>query len=164
MKEIDDFLKPPGKPKLESEPEEKQKLPGLFDYINDLTFGKMNLARKIEADTGKFPSEFVPYIALKAFGNYRDTVLLANEINIRFSELSAPEQYDFYLYAIPKRKRFSKFYSADTYRESAIRALSKYFGWGSKEAEANLKMYSKEEIDELIRRTTDAKNNKTGRK
>lgn len=149
--DLDDFISPDYAP--EEVKEEKEKLPGLFDYINDLSFKKENLAAVIESKTGVFPSEFVPYITIKAFGNYPDTVLLANELNIRFGDIPAEAQYLFYLYGVPKRKRFAKFYSEDKDNTAAISALAKYFRWGSKEAAANLKMFTKQEIDEIIRRT-----------
>ena len=150
---LDDFISPDWKP--EEVQEEKQKLPGLFDYVKDLSFEKKNLAKEIEEQTGKFPSEFVPYVVLKTFGNSVDTVLLANEINIRFGEIPTEIQYQFYLYGIPKRKRFNKFYSEDKERTEIIKALMKYFSWGMNESIINMKMFSKEELKEIVRRTTD---------
>ena len=126
---------------------------GLFDYINDLSYEKKNLADIQKEKTGKFPSEFVPYVCLKAFGNYRDTVLLANEINVRFFNIDAENQYKFYLYAVPKKKRFAKFFSEDKKRTEAILALAKYYKWSSGEAEANLHMFTKDQIESIIRRT-----------
>ena len=134
----------------------------LFDYINDLSFDKNDLAGKQKAETGKFPTEFVPYVCLKAFGNYRDTVLLANEINIRFGEIDAENQYKFYLYAVPKRKRFAKFFSEDKKRSEAILALAKYYKWSSGEAEANLHMFTKDQIESIIRRTDTDGNKRIG--
>lgn len=149
---LDDFISPDWKP--EEQKEEKQKLPGLFDYVKDLSFEKKNLAKQIEDETGTFPNEFVPYVVLKTFGNSPDTVLLANEINIRFGEIPKEAQYAFYLYGIPKRKRFNKFYSEDKERTEKIKALMKYFGWGINESSINMKMFTDKELKELIRRTT----------
>ena len=43
---LDDFISPDWK--LEEIQEEKQKLPGLFDYVKDLSFEKRNLAKQVE--------------------------------------------------------------------------------------------------------------------
>lgn len=148
---LENFISPDWKP--EEAKEEKVKLPGLFDYVKDLSFEKKNLAKQIEEETGRFPSEFVPYVVLKAFGNSSDTVLLANEINIRFTEIPTEAQYSFYLYGIPRRKRFNKFYSEDKDRTNRIKALMTYFNWGMNDAVSNMKMFSEQELKELIRRT-----------
>lgn len=149
---LDDFISPDWEP--EQVKEEKQKLPGLFDYVKDLSFEKKNLAQQIENEIGKFPSEFVPYVVLKTFGNSPDTVLLANEINIRFGDIPANMQYLFYLYGIPKRKRFNKFYSEDKDRTAIIKALMVYYGWGMNEATINMKMFTEKELKEIVRRTS----------
>lgn len=159
MDELNDFVSP-DYVKEETDEEKAHSLPKLFDYINDLSFKKENLAKRVQQETGKFPSEFVPYIAIKAFGNFKDTVILANEINTHFNEIPSDMQYLFYLHGIPRRKRFSKFYSTDTDRETAVSALAKYFQWGCREAEANMKMFNKEEIAEIIRRLNDDRNKK----
>ena len=150
---LEDFVLPDWSPEVKEE--EKQKLPGLFDYVKDLSFEKRNLAKQVEEETGKFPSEFVPYVVLKTFGNSPDTVLLANEINIRFTELSPEVQYQFYLYGLPKRKRFNKFYSEDKERTEIIHALMKYYNWGMNESIINMKMFTKDELKEIVRRVTD---------
>lgn len=149
---LEDFISPDWKP--EETKEEKVKLPGLFDYVKDLSFEKKNLAKQIEEETGKFPSEFVPYVVLKTFGNSSDTVLLANEINIRFGEIPADMQYLFYLYGIPKRKRFNKFYSEDKERTARLKSLMTYFSWGMNESAINMKMFTEQELNEIVRRTT----------
>lgn len=149
--DIDEFISPDC---ISTEKqEEKIKLPGLFDYINDLSFKKENLAKRVKEEIGVFPSEFVPYITIKAFGNYKDTVFLANMMNINFNYIPNDAQYMFYLYSVPKKKRFAKFYSVNSERETKIKALAKYFHWGSREAEANLKMFSTDEINEIIKKT-----------
>lgn len=160
--ELEDFVSPDYQPPKAACEEVKEELPKLFDYINDLSFKKTNLAQQVQDEIGQFPSEFVPYIATKSFGNFPDTVLLANVVNTHFGEIPVEAQYLFYLYGIPKRKRFAKFYSPDASHDEEVAALSKYFRWGTREARANLKMFSKEELKEIIRRTNGNGTKETG--
>lgn len=154
---LEDFISPDYEATTEH-PGEKIKRPGLFDYVNDLSYTKEGLAFKVQEETGSWPSEFVPFIVVKAFGNYWDTVLLANELNIRFQETPADAQYQFWLNAVPKKKRFAKFHSEDKDRTDLIRCVATYFQWGSKEAEANLKMLTQDELDYIRRNVHDERN------
>ena len=88
--------------------------------------------------------------------------MLANIVNTHFGEIPVEAQYLFYLYGIPKRKRFAKFYSPDASHDEEVAALTKYFRWGTREARANLKMFSKEELKEIIRRTNGNGTKETG--
>lgn len=144
--DLEDFLSPDYDPNATKEKEEQEQIPKLFDYINDLSFKKENLAYQIKEKTGVFPSEFVPYVAIKAFGNFRDTVLFANLMNCGFKYIQPEYQYLFYLYGIPKKRRFGKFFSYDKDREETILAVAKYFHIASGEAEKNLHMFSPEEL------------------
>lgn len=121
--------------------------PGLFDYINDLSEKKELLAFQVEEQNLKFPSEVVPYMINKAFGNFCDTVFYANALN-RFN-MSPESTYLFYTYAVPKKRRFSKWYKPDESKEKDIQNLMKYYEWGRNEALENYKLFSKEELKEL---------------
>lgn len=131
--------------------EVKEKGPGLFDFVKDLSYDKKNLARAIKESTGSFPKEYVPYVVLKAFGNSPDTVLLANEINVRFSLIDTEHQYEFFLYGIPKKKRFNKFFSEDKKYTKRIQAISNYYECGYNDAKANYKLFSEPELDRLVK-------------
>lgn len=154
---LNDFISPDQTVNVKHSGDEKKR-PGLFDYVNDVSFKKEGLAFKIQEETGTWPSEFVPFIVVKAFGNYWDTILLANELNIRFQEVPREAQYQFWMNAIPKKKRFAKFHSEDKDRSELIRCVATYFQWGSKEAEANLKMFTQSEL-EYIKRNIHGKRN-----
>lgn len=148
--DLSDFLTSDLPEEVSISKKEKSDRPGLFDYVKDLSYEKKNLAGKIKEETGNFPSEYVPYVVMKAFGNAPDTVLIANELNIRFSEIDTESQYQFFLYAIPKKRRFNKFFSEDKDRTKQIQALSKYFETGYNDARTNLKMFSKNELDYIV--------------
>ena len=151
MDSLEDFVTPDYVPEKKTEEDEAaEKLPKLFDYINDLSYRKENLAKRITDKTGKFPAEFVPFVALRAFGNFYDTVLFANEINIRFSELSPEIQYLFYLNALPKRRRYAKYYSTDKSYNEVISAIAKYFHTGCNDAKYNYHMLTKEQTEHIV--------------
>ena len=136
---------------LEQAEEVEEKGPGLFDFVKDLSYDKKNLAGSIKEATGSFPKEYVPYVVLKAFGNSPDTVLIANEINVRFPLIDTEHQYEFFLYGIPKKKRFNKFFSEDKKYAKRIQAIANYYECGSNDAKANYRLFSEPELDRLVK-------------
>ena len=55
---------------------------------------------------------YIPYIVNRGFANFEDTILHANEMNMR-PDLFNGAQFNYYRGALRKRKRFSKWPKAD---------------------------------------------------
>ena len=72
-----------------------------FDYVNDINHGKKNIMVDDIAE-----KEYAPFIINRALSFFSDTVLFANEMNMR-PNLSKKLQYDFFLNSLRKRKRYS---------------------------------------------------------
>lgn len=82
----------------------------VFDYV-----------KSINEKTERMPiDDYVPYIVNKAFSFMPDTVFYANTMNIN-SHIDAQWQYDFYYYALPKKKRFGKWIKKDVPDIASIR-------------------------------------------
>ena len=81
----------------------------LFDYLDDLCYGKKDLSRLYPDE---FAVSYVPYVINRAFSMGGDTILYANEMN-KYPEMSKQAQYDFYLNTIRKRKRRFKWAKTD---------------------------------------------------
>jgi hypothetical protein len=55
---------------------------------------------------------YTPFIVNRGFSNFEDTILHANEMNLR-ADLFNGAQFDYYRGALRKRKRFSKWNKPD---------------------------------------------------
>jgi len=75
-----------------------------FDYVTSVTFNKKNMMRDTENDE-LAEKDYNPWLSNMALSNHADTVLYANEMN-RLSFLPKRAQYEYFLAAIRKRKRF----------------------------------------------------------
>lgn len=69
----------------------------VFDYVKSIN----EKTEKLDIDG------YVPYIINKAFSFMPETLFYADSMNIN-SHIDAQMQYDFYYYALPKKKRFGK--------------------------------------------------------
>ena len=76
-----------------------------FDFINDINFGKKNLLK--DDDKGILEKEYNSFIINRGLSYFSDTVLYANEMNLRH-ELDKRMQNDYLLHSIRSKKRFSK--------------------------------------------------------
>lgn len=92
----------------------------VFDYVNSVTHSKDDIFEQSNGD-----STYVPFIVNRALSYYADTVLYANEINIH-SDIPKQWQYDFYLHAIPRRKRFSKWAKKPPVTDDILAVQEKY--------------------------------------
>lgn len=162
MDDLNDFLSPVIEQPKEKEPE-KIKKHGLFDYIKDLSNNKKLLAFEDEMIDGKFPSEVSPYMINKAFGNFYDTVIFANEMNLR-SQIPVKALYLFYTYGISKKTRYASWYKEDTSNKDKLEALMKYFNWSSREASINIHMFTDDQLNEIIGVCNNERSEKTSSK
>ena len=70
--------------------------------------------------------DYVPFIVNRGLGYFADTVLFANEMNVK-CHLDNKMQYDFLKGTVKKRKRFSKWLKAD--EDKKIQVICEYFGY-----------------------------------
>lgn len=93
--------------------------------------------------------EYAPYIVNKSFGNIIDTILYANEMNLR-SELSNRQQYDFYYFGIPKAKRFAKWIKKENTED--IEAVKEYYSVSDRVAKQYLLVLSNNDLLNIKRK------------
>lgn len=82
-----------------------------FDFMNAVSFSKEDLIRNSE-NPDMTEKEYTPYMVNRGFANFEDTILHANEMNMRHHMFHGA-QFDYYRGALRKRKRFSKWPKAD---------------------------------------------------
>ena len=115
-----------------------------FTYLNSINENKADLSQ----DSDGFAS-YNEYIINRSLSYFRDTVLLANEMNIHH-HLDKDAQYHFLLNTIRKRKRFSKWVKPET--QSDIEVVKEYYGYSNEKAKNALSLLSPEQIEELRKR------------
>ena len=112
-----------------------------FDFLNAINQTKKDIM--VDDLTEKAYNGFMVNRGLSYFP---DTVLLANEMNIRH-HVDSRLQFDFLINTIRSKKRFSKWVKPDAIE--AIDAIKEYYGYSNEKARQVLKVLTKNQIDEL---------------
>ncbi len=112
-----------------------------FDYVNSVTYTKKDIMVDDIAE-----KEYAPFIVNKALGNFRDTILYANEMNLNH-HLDHRLQFDFFINIIKKQKRWSKWIKAENV--SDLELIKEYYGYSNEKAKSVLPLLSNEQINDL---------------
>jgi len=113
-----------------------------FDFMNAVSFTKEDLISNSE-NPEMTEKEYVPYMVNRGFANFEDTILHANELNMR-ANLPHKAQFDYYRTALRKRKRFSKWPKADKSKD--LDAIQEVYQCNRTIAKLYLKALSKEDM------------------
>ena len=113
------------------------KTPGLFDYI-----GSLSSKERIDVIDRK---NYNVFMVNKAFSFHPDTVLIANEIN-KYQGIDAQQHYDFYFYALSKRKRFG-WHKAE--KDQYLDLICEYYQVGYSKAKEIASLLSDEDLESL---------------
>ena len=87
-----------------------------FDFMNAASDSKKDIIRESEnPDLAEKEYSSYSYVVNRGFSYFEDTILHANEMNIRWPMLDnmAGAQFDYYRASLRKRKRFSKWHKAE---------------------------------------------------
>jgi hypothetical protein len=116
-----------------------------FDFMNAASFSKEDLIRNsdIPEHTEKM---YTPYVVNRGFTNFEDTILHANEMNMRHSLFDAA-QFDYYKAVLRKRKRFSKWPKAD--KDINLDAIQEVYQCNRTVAKQDHKVLNKEQLDTI---------------
>jgi len=112
--------------------------PTIFDFLNDLSYLKKDIL------TDENQAEYSPYMINKFLSMDVTTVLYANEMNIR-PAIPKKIQYQYYLHAIKKSKRYFKYLK--TTKEKNIDLLKEYFSYSDRRAREVLPLFSEPELE-----------------
>jgi len=83
-----------------------------FDFVNSASYSKEDLIRESD-NTELAEKTYAPFLTNKAFSYHVDTIMYANEMNMR-SALENQLAFDYYLNSIRPQKRFAKWIKKDT--------------------------------------------------
>ena len=110
-----------------------------FDFLKSINDTKEDLLKKEEYSI----SDYNPYLMNKGLSYYYDTVLFANVMN-RNSHLDPDLQYYYYLYSIPRRKRFSQWYKME--ENDDVKLVQEYYNYSRQKALEVLKLLTMEQL------------------
>ena len=126
----------------ESEEIWKKKQPSLFDWLNNITFGKEDFRLKASELEG-----FDPFMICKGLGQSKTTVGFANLMNT-MSHIPKEQQYVFYLKGIPKHKNYAKWAKNEMTKE--FKEFHKVIGGTEAKAREAWNILTDEQIGEIM--------------
>lgn len=129
--------------------EDKEPKTSIFDIINDIS-NHGNYIESFLDNNKRMPNEYSIYMINKAFGNFTDTIFIANEMN-KFPSITEEFHWRFFHNTITKRKRFSKWFK-NIEDEEPIVLLAKYFDCTVNEMRKNIHVLSEETKYEILRK------------
>jgi len=110
-----------------------------FDYVNSIN------DKKYISDLYK---GYDQYIINLAYSYHIDTVLFANEMNLK-SNLTNEMHYDFYYHVLRKAKRYSKWNKKDKNIEENLSFISQYYQINKEKAKEILNILSEDELKKI---------------
>lgn len=129
-----------------------EKQVGLFDIINDLSYGKKNLIRD---DQNSLVQEHVktynPFMVNRAFSYHVSSIHDAQLMN-QCAGLDKDMQHDYYLYSLRKDKRYSKWYKNQNSKNEDLQLLSEIFDTSIDRAVENRRLFSDEQMENIRER------------
>ena len=118
------------------EPYKRTKL-GPFDYVKSICNKTEYLGERLE--------DYSPFIVNRAMASYVDCVLYAKELNM-YPSFHSRMDYDFYYYAISKKKRFAPWYKNN---DEGIQNLIDYFKISRKKASEVIDILTEEDLKKI---------------
>ena len=112
-----------------------------FEYCNAINYTKKDIMIDDVAEKA-----YAPYMVNRQLSYFNDTVLAANEMNLKH-HIDNRLQFDFFINIIRKRKRFSKWFKPE--QISDLDVVKKYYGYSNERARQVLTLLSTEQINEL---------------
>ena len=114
----------------------------LKDWLNSINFTKENLI----ADDPSAISSYPPYIINRCLSGTVDSILFANEMNMH-PDIDKDMQYNFLLYTLRKRKRFSPWLKKE--QIDNLDLVKKHYGYSNEKAKVALSLLTKSQIETL---------------
>ena len=117
----------------------------LSEFLNSINLTKENLLSK----DPRLEKDYLPFVVNKCLSYFPDTIFYANKVNM-MSFLDKKIQYDYLLYSIQKRKRFSKWIKPEENKD--IDAIKEVYGYSETRAREVLDILPMSKIHELTQK------------
>lgn len=115
-----------------------------FEFLKSINTNKKNIMVDDVAEKG-----YNAFIINRSLSYFPETVLLANEMNVRHL-IPNKLQYHFLLNTVSKKNRFSKW--AKPEHIATLEVVKQYYGVSNEKAKSMIKLLTQAEIDELKQR------------
>jgi len=112
-----------------------------FEYLTAINDTKKDIMVDDLAE-----KSYNPFMVNRGLSYFQDTVLMANEMNVNH-HLDKRLQFQFFINIIRQKKRFSKWFKPET--ENDVEVIKEYYGYSNDKARQVLRLFSKEQIEEL---------------
>jgi len=116
-----------------------------FDYVNAINFNKHDLMTGTENDE-LAESGYVPFLTNRSLSNFPDTILYANEMNMKH-HLDNKLQFHYLINSIRPKKRFSKW--AKRQDSDDFEAVKEYFKYNNTKTEQAISLLTPEQITKI---------------
>jgi len=116
----------------------------LSEVLNAINYNKENIFSSLPDVTNK---EYVPFVINKSLSYFPDTILQANNMNIR-PHVDERMQFHYLMNSIRKKKRFSRWQKSNTSKE--VEAIMSCFGYNIQRAEEVLSILTQVQIDQIL--------------
>jgi len=111
-----------------------------FDFLNSINFTKIDLIQEDPTNEKEYNS----FMINRGLSYFADTIMYANEMNMSYG-IDKKMQYRFYLEAIPKKKRFSKWAKKES-ADKNCELIMKAYGCSKKNAIEALSILTEQQI------------------
>jgi hypothetical protein len=113
-----------------------------FDYINAINVSKNDMMTGTDNDE-LAERDYNPFIVNRGLSYFPDTILYANEMNIR-NTLDKKPQFAYLLNSVRPRKRFSKWFKNEVIENVSI--ISEFFGYSYSKAKQVAHLISPDQL------------------
>lgn len=111
----------------------------LYDFLNDLNFGKKNILR----NDWLAEKDYAPFIINLGMSLHPSSIMYANDMNQRH-QLSKHMNYDYYIHALNKQKRFGAWPKKP--KDSNLDLIKQYYKVNNNRAIEYLELLSDENL------------------
>ena len=116
-----------------------------FDYVTTINSSKKNMMRDSENDVLS-EKDYEPWLVNNALSYFPDTILYANEMNVRH-ELGKRPQYEYLINSIRPKKRFAKWVKNASNEE--LELVCKHYGCNKIVGQDYLSLLSSGELEAI---------------
>ena len=124
----------------------KEKKLGLFDIIGELSYGKSDLVRSSE-DPDVAIKSYNGFMTNKAFSYHLSSIYDANIMN-QMAHVDPLLQHDYYMNALRREKRFSKWFKPED--DNTLNILAERYNCNLTRAQEIMRVLKPEQVEAIV--------------
>jgi len=117
-----------------------------FEYLNQINYGKKDIMVDDLAERS-----YNGFMVNRSLSYFIDTVMLANEMNVRH-HVDSRLQFDYLINSVRKKRRFAKW--AKPIELNDLEVVKEYYGYSNDKAKSALRLLNDEQLSELRYKVT----------